>query len=317
MLTRATAISPRRLMSRFRPYVVPATMPGLVPALRAYSGFRVPEVRSAPTAETLARFGSLEARLARNAADVRLAQKLRYHVFYKEMSAIPDAKTLLARRDVDAFDAICDHLLVVDREVASRLPRKPTVVGTYRMLRQSIAERHGGFYSSGEFDIGALFARHPDLAFVEVGRSCVLAPYRNKRTIELLWTGLADYVARHRLDVLFGCASLDGTDPDRLALALSFLHHYAAAPEAWRVQAVPHRRIEMNRMPKEAIDAKAAWRALPPLIKGYLRLGAFVGDGGVVDRQFGTTDVLIIVPLSVMRPRYLAHFGLTKYVQAG
>jgi putative hemolysin len=284
--------------------------------LRAYSGFRVPELRADTATETLGRFGSLEVRLARNAADVRRAQKLRYHVFYKEMSAIPDAKTLLARRDIDAFDAICDHLLVIDHDAGLKNPRKPTAVGTYRMLRQDVANRHGGFYSVGEFEIGELLARHRHLNFLEVGRSCVLASYRNKRTIELLWAGLADYVARHRLDVFFGCASLDGTDPDRLALPLSFLHHYAGASEIWRARAVAHRYVEMNRMNKESVDPKAAWRELPPLIKGYLRLGAYVGQGAVLDHQFGTTDVLIVLPLSAVKARYLAHFGLTGHLQA-
>ena len=91
--------------------------------------------------------------------------------------------------------------------------RKPAVVGTYRLLRQQLAEDHGGFYTAGEFDIAALIARHRDLHFLELGRSCVLAPYRNKRTVELLWHGIWTYVLQNRLDVMIGCASLDGTDP--------------------------------------------------------------------------------------------------------
>jgi putative hemolysin len=108
---------------------------------------------------------------------------------------------------------------------------------------------------------------------------------------------------------MIGCASLEGTDPDRLALPLSFLHHYARAPEGWRASALPRRYVELNRMPKSAVDAKAALQSLPPLVKGYLRLGAFVGDGAVVDRQFGTTDVLIILPVAGISSRYVGHFG--------
>jgi putative hemolysin len=316
MVSRAGAISPRRLIRRFRPHIVATGNPGIVPALRAYSGFRVPELRVDGFSPVLARLGALEVRLARNAADVRRAQKLRYRVFFKEMSAIPDAKTRLARRDIDAFDGICDHLLVIDHAPAKLPIRREMVVGTYRMLRQDVARRHGGFYSSGEFEIGGLLNRHSQLAFLEVGRSCVLSPYRNKRTIELLWAGLADYVLRHKLDVLFGCASLEGTDPDKLALPLSFLHHYAAAPEEWRARAVPHRYVGMNRMAKEAIDPKAALRDLPPLIKGYLRLGAFVGDGAVIDHQFGTTDVLIVLPVSAVKSRYVEHFGMIGHRKA-
>lgn len=283
---------------------------GFLPTLRAYSGFRVREARTEHSADTLGRLGPLEVRLARTAAEVRRAQKLRYRVFYEEMSAIPDAATLLARRDVDAFDTICDHLMVVDH-AAVPVPgrRMPAVVGTYRLLRQDVAERHGGFYTAGEFDISGLLARHRGLKFLELGRSCVLAPYRNKRSVELLWHGIWNYVRAHRCDVMIGCASLDGTDPDRLALPLSFLHHGARAPEEWRARALPGRCVEMNRMPREAIDQKAALRLLPPLIKGYLRLGAFIGDGAVVDHQFGTTDVLIVMPVSAIAARYIEHFG--------
>jgi L-ornithine Nalpha-acyltransferase len=287
-----------------------AGMPSIVPALRAYSGLRVPDRSPVRTADTLGRLGSLEVRLARCAADVRRAQHLRFNVFYREMSAIPDAAALLARRDIDPYDAVCDHLLVVDHAAPGRAGR-PAVVGTYRLLRQDMAERQSGFYSAGEFDIASLLGRHRGLKFLELGRSCVLPPYRNKRTVELLWHGIWSYVVQHRLDVMIGCASLEGTDPDRLAAPLSFLHHFARAPEAWRTSALPRRYVEMNRMGKTAIDRKAALQALPPLIKGYLRLGATIGDGAVVDRQFGTTDVLIVLPVSAISTRYIEHFGAT------
>jgi putative hemolysin len=133
--------------------------------------------------------------------------------------------------------------------------------------------------------------------------------YRNKRTVELLWQGIWSYVLHNRLDVMFGCASLDGTEPDRLAMPLSFLHHYCRAPEQWRARALPERYVEMNLMSKETIDPKQALRSLPPLIKGYLRLGCYIGDGAVIDRQFGTTDVLIMLPVSVLNERYIEHFG--------
>jgi putative hemolysin len=224
------------------------------------------------------------------------------------MSAVADTALYFARRDIDLFDAICDHLLVIDHG-APQLRKAPAIVGTYRLLRQDIAERTDGFYSAGEFDVASLVARHRNLKFLELGRSCVQPPYRNKRTVELLWHGIWTYVLEHRIDVMIGCASLDGTDPDRLALPLSFLHHYARAPEPWRATALPHRYLELNRMPKAAVAPKMALQLLPPLIKGYLRLGAFVGDGAVVDRQFGTTDVLVILPVSAIRARYLTHFG--------
>jgi L-ornithine Nalpha-acyltransferase len=282
----------------------------LLPTLGAYGGNKTSRPHSGGGHEPLGRLGALEIDLATRAKDIRRAQKLRYRVFYEEMSAVADAMTRLARRDIDVFDAICDHLLVRDHAaVEVGLRRRPKVVGTYRLLRQDAAARHGGFYSAGEFDIDGLIARHPSARFLELGRSCVLAPYRNKRTVELLWHGVWAYVLEHRIGVMFGCASLEGTDPDRLALPLSFLHHFAAAPEIWRARALPSRHVEMNRMPKAAVDVKAALRELPPLIKGYLRLGAFVAEGAVMDRQFGTTDVLIVLPVAGINARYVQHFG--------
>jgi putative hemolysin len=282
---------------------------GLLPHLQAFSGVQAGLARALRPQRSLGRNGDLEVRLAQNAAEIRQAQKLRYHVFYQEGSALADPSRLFARRDIDPFDAICDHLLVLDHAVEKSARGKPAVVGTYRLLRQQLAEDFGGFYTASEFDIAPLLARHQDLQFLELGRSCVLAPYRNKRTVELLWQGIWSYVSQNRLDVMFGCASLDGTDPERLAMPLSFLHHYCRAPDSWQARALPERYVEMNLMSKEAIDPKAALRSLPPLIKGYLRLGCHIGDGAVIDHQLGTTDVLIVLPVSALSSRYTEHFA--------
>ena len=302
--------SPRRLLQRLRP---PAPgMPGLLPSLQAYGGLQTSAARAHRPSPTLGRVGSLEVRLAQNAAEIRRAQKLRYRVFYEEGTAIPNPGRLFSRRDVDAYDAICDHLLVLDHARTEGHPARPAVVGTYRLLRQPLAEDFGGFYTAGEFGIGALIERHSSLQFLELGRSCVLAPYRNKHTVELLWHGIHAYILQNRCDVMIGCASLDGTDPRQLALSLSFRHHYARAPDEWRARALPERYVEMNRLSKETIDPKAALRVLPPLVKGYLRLGAYIGDGAVVDYAFGTTDVLIVLPVSVISARYREHFDLSR-----
>lgn len=262
--------------------------------------------------QPLGRLGGLEVTIAASASEIRRAQALRYQVFFQEMSAVGDLRTHRLQRDADRFDRICDHLLVLDHAVSDRtlLGPKPKIVGTYRLLRDDVARRHGGFYTTGEFDIAPLVGRMPSLSFLELGRSCVLAPYRNKRTVELLWHGIWSYVLAHGVDVMVGCASLEGTDTDRLAPQLSFLHHHARAPEKWRVRALDHLYVEMNRMPASSIDTRAALRALPPLIRGYLRLGAFVGDGAVIDRQFGTTDVCIVLPVSAIDSRYVDHYGV-------
>jgi putative hemolysin len=264
------------------------------------------------------RIGSLEVRLARKKGEIRHAQRLRYKVFYEEMSATPNALAILSRRDEDAYDAIFDHLLVIDRaEEGKGRWRRSKVVGTYRVLRQEVADLYDGFYTQGEYDLAPLIAaKSPDYSFMELGRSCVLKPYRNRRTIELLWQGIWSYIHEHGVDVMVGCASFEGTDPSAHAEALSFLHHTALAPKDWRVSAHEHLRVDMNMMPEEAISRRAALKALPPLIKGYLRAGAYVGDGAVIDHQFGTTDVLIILPVEAIHSRYVEYFGASDGLDA-
>ncbi len=272
----------------------------------------MPSETQTPTAgdTILGAIGSLEVRLATKKYDVQRAQRLRYDVFYREMSAKPSLLNRLKRSDFDRYDGFCDHLLVLDHDAPSD-PRSggPAIVGTYRLLHQSVADQNGGFYTVGEYQIDRLVQARPELTFLELGRSCVLAPYRTKRTVELLWHGIWSYVVQRKIDVLFGCASLEGTDPDQLALPLSFLHHFAGAEAAWQVPALPSRYASMNRIAKDDVDQKQALRALPPLIKGYLRLGAMIGDGAVVDHQFGTTDVLILLPVEKISKRYISYYG--------
>jgi len=255
--------------------------------------------------------GALEVRLAETDAEVEQAQRLRYRVFYEEMSAVPSPAMRDSQRDFDKFDEFCDHLLVVDRSVHDEDGR-PAVVGTYRLMREGDAARAGGFYTASEYDIGPMLAGLPKGSRVlELGRSCVLKSYRARTsTMQLLWRGVLAYVARFSIDLMFGCASFNGTDPDQLALPLSYLHHYRAIPPEHRVQARPELFVNMNRMPKDAIDEKEALRAMPPLIKGYVRAGTAIGEGAVIDRQFGTTDVFIYFPLSGLDARYRSRFGL-------
>jgi putative hemolysin len=282
----------------------------------------LPFVQRAPD-KVYGRIGTLEVRLARTRKDILRAQRLRYEVFYEEMSAKPSVLASMRRLDQDPYDALCDHLLVVDRAgeagvstgtagVADvwRRSRAATVVGTYRVLRQEVAQRNVGFYSASEYDIAPLMAaKSPRYRFLELGRSCVLRPYRTKRSVELLWHGLWTYILEHKVDVMIGCASFEGIDPREHATALRFLHPFAKAPADWGCRAHSHLHVPMDLIPKDKIDAKAALKAMPPLIKAYMRLGAFVGDGAVIDHQFGTTDVLIILPVEKIDPRYFEHFG--------
>ena len=257
--------------------------------------------------------GQLEVRLTAQPKDVAAAQALRYRVFYEEMAAAPSRKMAAKRRDFDEFDARCDHLLVLDHN----LPPKRSVVGTYRLLRHEVAAQHGGFYSAAEFDLSPLLGgRVTSGQLLEVGRSCVAAEYRNTATIQLLWRGIASYLQMHNITLLFGCASFPGTDPSAHAEPLSFLHHERLAPPEMRVRALPHLCSPMDLVEADAVSPRQALKVMPPLIKAYLRLGAFVGEGAVIDRQFGTTDVFLILPMERVAERYLAHFERDEELEA-
>jgi putative hemolysin len=227
------------------------------------------------------------------------------------MSALPSPAMRESRRDFDKFDNYCDHLLVVDRTAFDE-DGQPAVVGTYRLMRDVDAARAGGFYTAGEYNIAPMLSGVEEGSrLLELGRSCVLKQYRSKpSTMQLLWRGIGVYVHRFSIDLMFGCASLPGTDPATLALPLSYLHHFHGMGGENRVSARPELYVSMNLMSKEAIELKAALRALPPLVKGYMRAGGSIGDGAVIDLQFGTTDVFIYFPVSKMSARHKLRFGI-------
>lgn len=257
--------------------------------------------------------GNLVARLASGEHERQAAQSLRYQVFYQELSAAPDAMAIEHARDMDEFDDICDHLLVVRQtehlENDGIRVRGGELVGTYRLLPHDRATASQGFYSQKEFDLAPLIASKPDTRFLELGRSCVQKKFRTRPVVELLWQGIWNYLRLNELDVMFGCASLEGTDVNALKLPLNFLQKKFRPPAEWHIKAHAHCRASFPAMAPDAINDRQALRALPPLIKGYLRLGAFVGEGVVPDHQFNTIDVLIILPVSAIDPRYFPRFG--------
>ncbi len=241
--------------------------------------------------------GDMAVRLAESEADIAAVQELRYRVFYDELHARPTAEMVRLGRDFDAFDEKCDHLLVIDQSAAG----KGAVVGNYRLLRGSVAA--GSFYTAAEYDIRKLLAFPGEK--LELGRSCVAEGYRNRPTMQLLWRGIAHYVFHWNIALMFGCGSLPGTNIERLANELGYLYYYHLAPPAIRPRALSFRHVPMDMLPVEQVNTKTE---LPPLIKGYLRLGGFVGDGAVIDRQFNTTDVCIVVPTELVTDRYLRHY---------
>jgi putative hemolysin len=247
--------------------------------------------------------GNLRIRLAEDVAEIRAAQALRYRVFFESMAAKPTPEMAAAERDFDSFDDFCDHLLVFDEE---RGKGPDAVVGTYRVMRREGAARRGQFYTSDEYQIDRLDAYPGEI--LELGRSCVDPTYRSGATMQLLWRGIAEYVFFHDISIMFGCASLPGTDPQQLCMPLAYLHHHHLAPPPLRTRAVPERYVSMDLLPPDQVKVSEGRRALPPLIKGYLRLGGFVGDGAVVDPEFGTTDVCVVVKTDLVTKKYLRHY---------
>lgn len=246
----------------------------------------------------------LRIRLADCEDDLKSAQHLRWKVFCEELGA--NTATANHQLDVDPFDPACDHLLVEDMSYGQAV-----TVGTYRLLRHSVARELGGFYSAGEFDLGALLAgadTHQG-ELLELGRSCVLPAYRSSGTIQLLWRGIAGYLKQHNISAMFGCASFAGVDPDAHAEALSHLYYNHLGPRDVRVSALPELFVDMARLPLGSFNPEVAARLLPPLIKGYLRLGATVGDGAVIDHAFNTTDVFVTLPVDAISSRYLDRLG--------
>jgi putative hemolysin len=249
------------------------------------------------------RAGNLGVRIATTPEEIDAVQALRYRVFYDEMGANPDPEAARTRRDADAFDAVADHLLVMDHAIGDG---PDGVVGCYRLIRQSAAARLGRFYSADEYDITTML-EFPG-RILELGRSCVGREHRGRAAMQLLWRGIAAYVDLHSIEIMFGCASLPGTDPDAIAAELTYLAAHHLAPPEIRPRALPERYVNMLRRDPASLDNRRVLASLPPLIKGYLRLGGFVGDGAVIDTQFNTTDVAVVVKTVLVTDKYTRHY---------
>ena len=249
------------------------------------------------------RSGNLGVRVATTDAEVEAGLALRYQVFFNEMGAKPSAAAFATQRDSDPFDAVADHLLVIDHAIG---PGPEGVIATYRLIRRQAAAQLGRFYSADEYNIAPILQSGAEV--LELGRSCVAATQRSSQAMQLLWRGIAAYVAQHGIDIMFGCASLPGTDPAKLAEPLTYLYYHHLAPPALRPVALAHRYVDMRLMDPALLDTRRALARLPPLIKGYLRLGGFVGDGAVIDHEFNTTDVAIVVKTTLITEKYQRHY---------
>lgn len=246
--------------------------------------------------------GSLCVRLARTEAEVNAAQRLRYRIFCEEMGGQANPEVQAQKRDFDQFDEVCNHLLVLDESK----PLGHQVVGTYRLLTRENMKKIGNFYTETEYDIGPL--KRFDGEILELGRSCVEQPYRTRPVIQLLWSGIGSFIAEKDIKVMFGCASFHGVNILEHRHALSYLHHYHQAPEHIRPRALPDQYVNMNLMPKEEVVPRAALNDLPPLIKAYLRLNGYIGDGAVLDYAYNTCDVSIVVLTDTIKDKYVQRY---------
>lgn len=239
-----------------------------------------------------------ELRLGRDDADLRLAQALRYDVFIDELGGDGALVDHAARLEVDRFDPYFDHLMLFDH----RRDGNPCV-GVYRLMQQKQADAVGQFYCDDEFDLSRL--RRSGRRLLELGRSCLHPDYRGGTAMMHLWNGLAAYVADHAIEMLFGVASFHGTDVAPLAGPLSFLHHRHLAPEDIRVRAHDRAFQRMDLIDADKLDRAAASRAIPSLIKGYLRMGCFVGEGAFIDRPFNTIDICLLMDVTKISQKHL------------
>jgi len=255
-----------------------------------------------------------EVRLASSADEIMSAQRLRYRVFVEEMGASPDPADRARRLERDRFDPHFDHLILLDNE---NRPSDPLdrVIGVYRLMRKDAAIKGEGFYGASEYDLTPLLKGGREI--VELGRSCVDAAYRGGAAMHFLWNGLAEYVLTRKIEIMFGVASFHGTDTQAIAQALSYLHAHHLAPDDLRVTTLPEYFVAMDIIPPAAIERKTALKQIPALIKAYLRLGGFVGDGAYVDRAFNTTDVCLLMDTTRMTARYRDYYTQSHGVKAG
>ncbi|WP_406870298.1 GNAT family N-acyltransferase [Thioclava sp. 'Guangxiensis'] len=244
----------------------------------------------------------LEVRLAASEEDLLASQRLRYQVFVTELGGGGAMVNHAAQLECDAFDPVYDHLLLVDPAIDPETLSH--VVGVYRLLHSDRAAAFGRYYCDEEYDLGPLKALNRPM--LELGRSCVHPDHRGGAAMFLLWNGLADYVLTNRIEILFGVASFHGTDLQALKMPLAWLHHHHRAPDALRARARVFQPMDL--VPPEALDRRAAMAAMPNLIKSYLKLGGFVGEGAFIDHDFNTTDVLVMMDTTAMSAKHRSFY---------
>lgn len=247
---------------------------------------------------TLIETNRFTVKIAETLAEIESALKLRFQVFNLEMNEGLQS-SFETGFDSDVFDTFCDHLIVRDRTTEK-------TVGTYRLLRQEKAEQQIGFYSEGEFDLTILKKNTPNA--MELGRSCVAKEFRSAPVINLLWSGIGRYIEMYGITHLFGCASIHTHVGHTIAPIHTYLSAFHLAPSKFRVHPLPHCVLELPSYTLQAKDHSVVFSSLPPLVKGYIRLGAVICGDPAIDREFGTTDYLILLDTDRISSKYKSHF---------
>ena len=217
-------------------------------------------------------------------------KKLRYESFFGESDKV--------KYDSDEFDKLCDHLVAIDKSISDDY-----IVGTYRLLLKPKFVKSQKFYSQTEFNISKL-AKKKSLTLLEAGRSCVHKNYRDGTVIRLLWRGLATYIVKNQVDIVFGCASFPSSNHNLFRNQLSYLKHYHSSPKYLKTKPLWKLKVKFKTIDKKLLNSNEEFRKLPPLIKAYIRVGAFVGSGAIVDKEFNTTDVLVILEAKKIQKKY-------------
>jgi len=238
-------------------------------------------------------------KLAETKSELKQAQALRYSVFYKEKKAKPTFTKKIIKLDYDKIDKYADHLIVLDKKNT-----KNKIVGTYRLIRGDVAKLFGGYYSSSEFNLINITNNYKDKHILELGRSCVHQDYRNGSIMNLLWKAIAEYVKLYDIKILMGCASFSGTDPTKFSDELSYLRQNFCLPEHLLVESFDKNIYPVYKLKENNPNQLRIFAKLPPLLKGYLRIGGKVSHNFYVDHNFNTIDLCVVVNTSDIDEKY-------------
>ena len=240
-------------------------------------------------------------KIAEKKSELKKAQALRYLVFYQEKKAKPTISKKILRLDYDKIDKFADHLIVIDKNIKGI---KNKIVGTYRLIRGDIACDFGGFYTSSEFDLSSILSSYKYSQILELGRSCVHQDYRNGNIMNFLWRAIAEYIKLYDIKILLGCVSFNGTDIMKYSDELSYLRNNFCLPDELSVKSLDKKNYSAYTETNSNINNLRTFVKLPPLIKGYLRIGGKVSHDCFVDHKFNTIDLCVIVTTDNIDEKY-------------